>query len=48
MNQNITRLISEILYIKKQRHGINSQKETECLDNSYFCVTFNAISNGVC
>jgi len=41
------RLISEMLHIKEQRHGINSQKNTECLDDSYFCL-LNAISNGVC
>jgi len=33
--------------IKEQRHGINSQKDTECLDDSYFRL-LNAISNGVC
>jgi len=36
-----------MLLIKEQRHGINSQKDTECFDDSYFCL-LNAISNGVC
>jgi len=26
-----------MLHIKEQRHGINSQKDTECLNDSYFC-----------
>jgi len=41
------RLISEILYIdiyRKQFNGINSQKDTEFLDNSYFCL-FDILSN---
>jgi len=36
-----------MLHIKEQRHSINSQKDTECLDDSYFCQ-LDAISNGVC
>jgi len=39
-------LISEMLHIKKQRHNVNSQKDTECLDDSYFCL-LSAISNDV-
>jgi len=30
------RLVSEMLHIKEQRKGINLQKDTELLDESYF------------
>jgi len=32
------RLISEMLHIKEQKKGINSQKDTEFLDESYYCI----------
>jgi len=32
------RLVSEMLHIKEQKNGINSQKDTEFLDESYFCI----------
>ena len=32
------RLISEMIHIKEQVNGINLQKDTECLDNSYYCL----------
>jgi len=38
------RLVSEMLHIKEQRHGINSQKDTEFLDESYYCL-LNNLSN---
>lgn len=37
-------MISEILHIKKQNKDINSQKDTECLDESYNCL-LNHTSN---
>jgi len=38
------RLISEMLHIKEQTNGINSQKDTEFLDESYYCL-LNNLSN---
>jgi len=38
------RLISEMLYIKEQTNGINSQKDTEFLDESYYYL-LNNLSN---
>jgi len=38
------RLISEMLHIKEQKKGINSQKDTEFLDKSYYYV-LNDLSN---
>jgi len=35
------KLVSEMLHIKKQKHGINSQKDTEFLDESYYCLLNN-------
>jgi len=35
------RLISEMLHIKEQTNGINSQKDTEFLDESYYCLLNN-------
>jgi len=32
------RLVSEMLHIKEQKNGINSQKDTEFLNESYFCI----------
>jgi len=32
------RLASEMLHIKEQKNGINSQKDTDFLDESYFCI----------
>jgi len=32
------RLVSEMLHIKEQKNGINSQRDTEFLDESYFCL----------
>jgi len=32
------RLISEMLHIKEQKKGINSQTDTEFLDESYYCI----------
>jgi len=32
------RLVSEMLHIKEQKNGINSQKDTEFLDETYFCI----------
>jgi len=31
-------LILEMLHIKEQKNSINSQKDTELLDKSYFCL----------
>jgi len=38
------RLISEMLHIGEQSNGINSQKDTEFLDDSYYCL-LNYLSN---
>jgi len=38
------RLISEMLHIKEQAHGINLKKDTEYLDESYFNL-FDTLSN---
>jgi len=38
------RQISEMLHIKEQRHGINSQRDTKFLDESYYCI-LNYLSN---
>jgi len=38
------KLILEMLHIKKQVNGINSQKDTEFLDESYSCL-LNNLSN---
>jgi len=35
------RLVSEMLHIKEQKRGINSQKDTEFLNESYFCLLDN-------
>jgi len=35
------RLVSEILHIKKQKNGINSPKDTEFLEVSYYCLLNN-------
>jgi hypothetical protein len=32
------RIISEMLHIKEQKRGINLQKDTEFLDDSYYCL----------
>jgi len=40
----IKRLISEMLHIKEQVNEINSQKGTEFLDKSYYCL-LNNLSN---
>ncbi|XP_077273242.1 uncharacterized protein LOC143903487 [Temnothorax americanus] len=38
------RLISEMIHIKEQKNGINSNKDTELLDGSYFNI-LNELSN---
>jgi len=38
------RLIYEMLHIKEQKNGINSQKDTEFLEEFYYCL-LNNISN---
>jgi len=38
------RLVSEMLHIKEQKRGINSQKDTEFLNESYFHL-LNNLSN---
>jgi len=38
------RIISEMLYIKEQSNGINSQKDIEFLDDSYFGI-FNVLAD---
>jgi len=38
------RLVSEMLHIKEQKNGINLQRDTEFLDESYFCL-LNDFSN---
>jgi len=38
------RLISEMIQIKEQKNGINSQKDTEMFDESYFCL-LDALAN---
>jgi len=35
------RLVSEMLLIKEQKYGINSQKDTEFLDEFYYCLLNN-------
>jgi len=35
------RLVSEMLHIREQKRGINSQKDTEFLNESYFCLLDN-------
>jgi len=41
------RLISKMIFIKKQKHGLNAQMDTELLDSIYndlFCSTFWCVS----
>jgi len=38
------RLISKMIQIKEQKNGINSQKDTEMLDDFYFCL-LDALAN---
>jgi len=38
------RLVSEMLHINEQKRGINSQKDTEFLNEFYFCL-LNNLSN---
>jgi len=45
MNQIYNKkLVPEMLHIKEQKNGINSQKDTELLDEAYYCL-LDAISN---
>jgi len=37
------RLVSEMLHIREQKNDINSQKDTELLDETYYCL-LDAIS----
>jgi len=39
------RLISEILHIKEQSNSINSQKDTEFLDDDYFSLLDNFLNH---
>jgi len=32
------RLVSEMLHIKEQKNRVNSQKDTELLDDAYYCL----------
>jgi len=32
------RLVSEMLHIKEQKKRVNSQKDTELLDDAYYCL----------
>lgn len=36
INRSFKRLISEILHIKEQSHGLNSMNDIDLLDTSYF------------
>jgi len=37
-NKRLRCYISEMLYIREQSNGINSQKDTEFLDDAYYCL----------
>jgi len=39
------RLISEMIHIKEQKHGINYNTDTELLDSAYYDI-LNELSNG--
>ncbi|KYN09443.1 hypothetical protein ALC57_18450, partial [Trachymyrmex cornetzi] len=41
------RLISEMLFIKKQYNDINTQKDTEKLSKTYFCLLDNDPDNNI-